>query len=173
MSAWLQPTDAYDHGTRVRYVAGCRCQSCIDASTRYCRQRYLARAKGQSNGWVSPHKAQLRLLELAKLGIGLHRAAELAHISVSTAQRIRSGQANAIRARVDRAIQQIPPSLAKGQRVNSYQTKRLVRCLEKEGFTKAALASKLGLRGKRLTFHPKVTVRNALKVRALWEQISA
>jgi hypothetical protein len=122
---------------------------------------------------VHPARAQARLLALARLGLGLHRVAALAHISVSTAQRIRSGHATAIRAAIDRSIQELQPSLAKGQHINSYQTRRLVRCLEGEGFTRAELARRLGLRGQRLTFHPSVTVRNALKVRALWEQISA
>jgi len=124
---------------------------------------------------VDPAPTRRRLADLAALGIGHRRAAYLAGVAVSTIQRIRHAATPTIRRRVADAILAIErPSLAHGQRVRSYQTRRLIDSLEREGFTRAQLAARLGLRSGRLHLHDdRVTVRNALKVQALYQQLTA
>ncbi len=46
----LPPADRYAHGTRARYVSGCRCDDCRRANRLYERARYAARAGGDWNG---------------------------------------------------------------------------------------------------------------------------
>lgn len=41
---WRYPSKA-EHGTRSRYVAGCRCVPCCDAESVYQGQRYVERIK--------------------------------------------------------------------------------------------------------------------------------
>lgn len=115
----------------------------------------------------------MRLIDLRDLGVGLHRVADVTGLAFRTVQRIRSGASTQIRRRVEHAILSLQPSLAHGQHVNGYQTRKLLRHLEGEGYTKAELARRLGLLCGRLQFHPHVTVRNALKVRQLFNEITA
>jgi hypothetical protein len=59
-----------------------------------------------------------------------------------------------------------------GQHVTGWRTWRLIDSLERDGFTRRALAFKLGLRGRGLQLHHRrITVRNALKMRVVYHRI--
>lgn len=163
----------YAHGTRQNYVTGCRCVACRSANAVYEQQRQQARADGRVV-WVSPQKARAKLEMLARIGIGHRQAAKLAGVSARTVQRIRKGQAPRIRANVEHAILGITrPSLAKGVRVNGYETRHYVESLVREGFQKRWLALTGGFRGGRLRVGQNVTAATALKVRALHAALTA
>lgn len=49
----LPPREAYAHGTRGRYVSGCRCRPCQDSNTAYYHQRQ-ARAKELASALPAP-----------------------------------------------------------------------------------------------------------------------
>ena len=118
--------------------------------------------------------ARQRLEALARVGVGLRRAAQLAQVSVRTAQGIRTGRRALVCRQVALAILDLRPSLARGQRVNGYETRRMIAILQTEGFTRAALARRLGLRSPTLQLNRRrVTVRNALKVRAFYAFVTA
>ena len=118
--------------------------------------------------------ARQRLEALARVGVGLRRAAQLAQVSVRTAQGIRTGRRALVCQHVARAILGLRPSLARGQRVNGYETRRMIAILQAEGFTRTALARRLGFHSPRVQLrHRHVTVRNALKVRALYGLLTA
>jgi hypothetical protein len=121
---------------------------------------------------VDASAARAHLQALQAKGIGIGQAARLAGVGYRTVRRVRSGALLRIRAETSAAILAIRPALARGQRVNSYATRRLVRALELEGFTQTEIAQRLGLRGRRLRLHNGITVRNALRVRALWQRVS-
>lgn len=163
----------YGHGTRHRYCLGCTCLPCTAANTAYGQVRAQARAKGQGNGLVDATAARAYLQKLQGMGIGCRRAATLSGLPKSGIEAIRSGARLHLRAESARRILAIQPSLAHGQRVNSYRTRHLLACLKKEGYRRAELAARLGLRSyKPQLHHAQVTVRNALKVRGLFQFLS-
>lgn len=104
-------------------------------------------------------------------GIGIRRASDLSGLSLAHLQRIRNGQQRTVKRTTEQTVLAIPAQPALGQRINSYRTRHLLRSLRAEGFTLAALAAKLGLRSPTLRLHRqgRITVRNARKVRALWQ----
>ncbi len=59
-----------------------------------------------------------------------------------------------------------------GEKINSYPSRRLVRALELDGYSRAEIARRLGLRSGRFRLHNRITRRNALKIQALWRQVS-
>lgn len=170
----LFPVNLDEHGTRWHYNAGCRCFACTLANARYKMLRAEANARGDWNGWVSPEQAKARLELLAEKGIGHRQAAKLAGISVTTVQRIRSGESQNIRAKVEQAILSITPTLAHGAIVNGYHERRRLKDLKSEGFTLQELAERLRLprRWVEQDHHP-MRVRNVLKVRRLWDVLMA
>lgn len=46
------------HGTRLKYVGGCRCDACRSANSAYERDRQLARKHGDWNGLASARRAR-------------------------------------------------------------------------------------------------------------------
>jgi DNA-binding CsgD family transcriptional regulator len=115
--------------------------------------------------------AQRYVLTLQAQGVGLRQIAKLAGLSYRTAQRIQGGAA--IRPSTLAAVLAITPALAHGQKVNAYASKRLLRALVKEGYSQAELARRMGLRSGRIRWDDqRITVRNALRVRALYRQIT-
>lgn len=171
---FLGPIDSYAHGSRPCYQAGCKCLPCRSANACYEAQRAKARALGQWNGWVSPQAARTKLQELQALGVGLKHAARLAGVSARTIQRIRSGESQTIRAHVERGILGITkPTLAKGARVNGYETRHQLEILAKEGYAESRIAALLGLDWPYIRLHAAtVRVSTALKVRAVFQHLA-
>ncbi|HXG71317.1 MAG TPA: hypothetical protein VNJ04_11995 [Gemmatimonadaceae bacterium] len=155
------------HGARATYQAGCRCTPCRVANATYSQAH-------QPADWTTATQAQAHLRALMAQGVGIRRAADLSGLSCAHLQRIRNGQQATVKRTTEQTVLAIRPSLAHGQRVNGYRTRHLLRALKGEWFTARAIACRLGLRGNRLRLHhPRVTVRNALKVRQLYQQVVA
>ena len=164
------------HGERRQYRAGCRCVPCRAANAAYEARRARLRARGGADRWVSPTAARRRLQELAALGIGVRRAAKLAQVAAQTVRACRSGKSAHIRFHVEQAILGIQkPSLAHGQRVNAYRTVYLLQCLVKEGLTPEDIGRRIGMPAATIRglLHNRTTVDTALKVQALYEDITA
>lgn len=53
------------HGTRLRYMAGCKCMLCRAANSRYETERAAARKNGDWNGLVSAIHARRHILKLS------------------------------------------------------------------------------------------------------------
>lgn len=165
----------YAHGTRQNYRAGCRCVPCRSANACYEAQRARAKAKGDMcTALVDAAPARAKLLELASAHVGYRQAAKLAGVGHRTVGRILSGDVVLITRRVESAILGVTkPSLAYGVRINGYKTRHYIESLLREGYDEAGLARRLGLRGGRLWFRSRVTVRNALRVRQLWRLLAS
>ena len=122
--------------------------------------------------WVSPDAARAHLQRLRDQGIGLRQGAHLSGLSFSTLQRIRRGQYAVIRREMADTILAIKPIPALGAKVSSSRIRQLIDSLVGEQYTKGYLAWALGYRRRRLRLkHDRITVRNALKVRALWRRL--
>lgn len=77
-----------EHGTRSRYVAGCRCEECTKANRDYARSRYSAKLKedrGESiHNWQPLESAQTLITGLIVRGYGISEIARVTGLSKTT-----------------------------------------------------------------------------------------
>jgi len=98
------------HGTRMRYMAGCRCRHCRTANAEYMRTRARARREGDWNGLVPAPPARRHIKMLSQLGIGRIVLAKMCGIAQTTIQEIKSGTKRSIRKHTETAILSIARS---------------------------------------------------------------
>jgi hypothetical protein len=133
------------HGTRLRYISGCRCVPCRAANSRYETERLAARKRGEWNGIVCSDRARAHLLALSGAGVGRRAVGEASGVAITVIQQVRSGRRPQIRAATERRILAVDrQALADGARVPAGPTWRRVRELLAEGYTKARIARELG-----------------------------
>lgn len=158
------------HGTRLRYMSGCRCVPCRAANSRYECERLAARKRGEGNGIVSAEPARRHLLKLAAAGIGRRAVADASGVAASVIQGIRKGTRTKCRAGTLRAILDVDKGARGGASfVDAGPTWRRIEQLLGEGFSKAELARRLGMRVPALQLRrDRVTAKNAMRVEKLW-----
>lgn len=162
------------HGSRIRYMGGCKCTLCKAANSRYETERAAARRRGEWNGLVDAEKVRHHLIALSKKGIGRDTIADLTGIAASTIDLIRRGERKNLRAMNAKRILAIDLDsvVHDAQLIPARETWQRIRYLLKIGFTKATLAKRLGYRSPSLQINRKtVTARNALKVERLYNQM--
>jgi hypothetical protein len=136
---------AKPHGTRLRYLGGCKCLKCRMANSNYETARARARAAGDWNGNVSAAEARKHILKLSRKGIGRRSIAEASDVAETVIAEIRSGKKQQIRARTARRILAVTPAaIADHALVPAARAWRLINELLEEGFTKAHIARELG-----------------------------
>lgn len=168
----------WPHGTRARYLRGCRCVQCRSAHAQYV----YAQWRGQIAPLVLAAQAKAKLEQLARAGVGHRRAADLAGVSERTVLRIRLGQTLRIHATVEAAILGIRPSLAHGCYVDIPQAaiaKRWLLSLLGEDFTAAQIAPTIGVSPAqvRAIVAPRQRVKRmrvgtVIRLRAFWQQVN-
>lgn len=159
------------HGVRATYRRGCRCLLCRCANADYERSRRI-QSYPDPGELVDAAGAIAHLTALRTHGIGYRQAAKLAGLSPQLVLEIRDGRRETIRADIATRILGVPFILAHGQRVTAWRTWRLLGSLFGEGYERQVIAKKLGLRSPQLQLHPRhVRVKNALRVRRLWNSI--
>lgn len=161
------------HGVRARYVAGCRCQPCRTANTAYEKLRNYKRQTGDWNGQVKAERARRHLLELSAAGVRRRSVRDFSGISDTVLQGVRSGRKQKIRARTERAILAVTPEHAlPGARVPAQTTRKRLAWLLSEGFTRKALAIRLGKKSPKLQIGttPTITAENADRVERVWRE---
>ena len=159
-------TPAMPHGTRAAYRAGCHCLPCKAASAR-ARSRY----RQHPAPLVPADLARAYVHVLIAKGLGVAQQAKLAHVSLTTVASVKNGQRDRLRAATAAHLLAVRAILAQGQRVDASETLGLLSLLLEEGYTQDQIARYLSQRGGTVQTHhrpdAKVTVRTALKVRAL------
>jgi len=134
----------HPHGTRVKYVGGCRCRVCRAANTEYARERASEIRAGASNRIVHATRARHALARLAAAGIGRRQVARISGIAHSTLHEIRQGRKRWIREETQRAILGVAPALAPGAIVvDGAPVGQLHELIARLG-SKAAVARALG-----------------------------
>lgn len=162
------------HGTRLRYLAGCKCVQCRAANSRYETHRLRERAKGRGNGIVPAAPARAHVAALGAKGMGYKRVAAAARVAVSVVALISSGRKTHIRQQTERRILGVRWQPALGARLDAGPTWVLLRELIAAGYPKVRLARWMGQRGPGLQVSRRqVSVRTALKVRALHRRLLA
>src|ERR1700674_89452 len=158
------------HGTRLRYLGGCKCVPCRAAASRYETGRAKLRKMGLWNGIVDATRARRRLFWLSRRGIGRYSIARATGISATVICKIRSGERRQCRAMTEKAILELggnsPPQ---SMLVPAGRTWARIRWLLAQGFTKGGIAQRLGSRTPALQLRKDfVILRTAKKVEALW-----
>jgi hypothetical protein len=161
-------------GTRLQYMAGCRCYQCRTANSAYERGRLAARKAGDYNGIVNAEKARQHILKLRKQGVGRKAVYAASDVALSILRAISNGKKKQIRARTERKILAVTTACREdGALVSATQTWRLIAWLQEEGFTKLRIARELGQKGSGLQLGKKmITVRNAARVERLYNKYS-
>ena len=163
------------HGTRLRYLGGCKCFKCRRANSDYERARTAARAAGDWNGLVDAIAARKHILALSKKGIGRRMVAEASDVAQTVIAEVRAGKKLKIRARTERRILAVTPACrGDAALVPAGPTWERIRWLLEEGFTKSRIAIELGKKTRALQLNRDwVTARNAAAVEALMRRYQA
>jgi hypothetical protein len=163
--------ERHPHGTRIRYMTGCRCVPCRAANSRYSSARELARKNGDRAEIVSASRARRHPETLARHGIGRYVAAEACGLNPRRIAEIRSGKKTNIRKRTERAILSVTLD-ARGANtlVDAQPVWAQIERLLSEGLTQRELARRLGSRSKTPALQLSrraITARNAMRVERL------
>lgn len=167
--------ERHPHGTRVRYMTGCKCMLCRAANSRYETERAAARKNGDWNGIVSAEPARLHLKKLQAAGIGRRLIAEIIGCNDARILEIRNGRKQFIRSRTLRAILSVTEE-ARGDKtlVEAAPVWARINLLLRHGFTKAEIARRIGLRSPAIQFRSHVvTARNAMRIEKLCRTVFA
>ena len=137
------------HGTRIKYMGGCRCIPCRAANSRYSVECDRRKRRGEGNPLVPADGARAHLRKLSKAGVGYKTVADAAGVAASVVAKITAGQRTRIRKRTaDRILAVTPGCAADGALVPAGPTWKRIRWLLDEGFTMSWLARRLGSRAK-------------------------
>lgn len=163
------------HGTRPRYISGCKCIPCRAANSRYQTQRAVAIKRGEWNGIVDARPARLPLKLLSRQGIGRDSVAAACDIRATTIDLIRKGLKRRVRARtLDRILAVDEAARAGGSLVSAQATKLLIDELVDDGYSRKQLAEWMGYETPALQFpSPMITAQRAADFQRLYTRIRA
>jgi hypothetical protein len=162
-----------DHGDRLRYMGGCRCDLCRKANSAYESMRKRARKAGDFNGIVPAAKARSHMLKLRRQSVGRRAIAAATDIADTILSDILSGRKKKIRARTERKILAVDPAMASDRAIiSSAKTLELIADLIDEGYTQAFLCERMGYANKYFQFNERITVRNAWRVEKLHRELT-
>jgi hypothetical protein len=161
------------HGSRLRYMAGCKCLPCRAANSNYETMRAARRKLGLWNGLVSARRARRHMLALSRAGVGRRTVQQRTGIADSVLFKIRSGQRKQIRALTEKLILGVTKQDVRGStHVPAGPTWQRIDWLLSEGFTRTRLAALLGSKAKvpALQLNREyVTADTARRVKELWQ----
>lgn len=159
-----------EHGSRARYMVGCRCLPCRAANSRYECERARARKSGDWNGMVDAARARRRILRLGEQGLGYKTVADAAGVAASVVHKIRSGDRKRIRARTERRLLAVTKeAAADGTLVDAGPTWRRIEELKREGgFSLIEIARRLGRKSSLQIGKKRVLLRTAAEIEKFW-----
>ena len=169
MTPFEQLAEKNPHGTRVRYMTGCKCMLCRAANSRYETERAAARKNGDWNGIVPATIARLHLLKLSRRGIGRKTVSDASGVSRTIIAEIRAKRKTHIRMRTHRAILAVDYDVrGAATLVDARPVWAQINRLLREGFTKGELARRLGNKTAALQIRRDVvTAKTAMRVERL------
>lgn len=161
------------HGSRQRYVAGCRCLLCKAANARYETTRAKDRTSGRWNDLVPAKAARKHILKLSAQGVGRRALAAASDVAERVIANIRSGkQVNVRRSTEERLLAISNQAPSDGALIRANVAWRQIKRLLAEGFSKAELARRLGYQSPSLQLGKKrIRARTAARVDRLFRML--
>lgn len=162
------PAERFPHGTRSRYVKGCRCKLCRRANTIYAnsRSRALTLGRARPGDLVEVQEARLHMLKLSRAGVGRRAIGQAAGVSDSILSLVRSGVKRKIRrSTAEKILAVTEEARSMGALISSGRTLRQLRQMEKLGLTKTEIARRLGSEAKQ----PSLQISGPFVIRATAE----
>lgn len=164
-----------DHGDRLRYVGGCRCDLCRKANSAYECARKKAREAGDWNGMVDAEKARKHLLMMSRKGVGKRAVHDATDVALSVLLDIRTGRKLRIRARTERLILGVTTACrSDAAKIPAERTHALIADLLEEGYTRKRICQERGVKlpaiqlGKR-----RVLVKTAAQIERIHQRLTA
>jgi len=165
------------HGTRARYVAGCRCFQCRSANSLYQRQREQAIKEGDERGLVPVTRSVRHIKALSEKGIGYKVVADAAGVASSIVSKMLWGGKKKIRKDTQAKILSVDEQAAADHsRIPAGPTWQLLESLIEEGYTKTQIAKWLGSNAKTPALQIRkdyITAKKALDVERLIAKLAA
>ena len=161
------------HGTRIKYIGGCRCAPCRAANTRYECERLQARKRGEANGIVSADRARAHIAELQRQGVGRRALGAASDVGDTCLVEIIAGRKQQIRQNTERRILAVTDEMASDHALTSAApTWRLIKQLLEEGYTRGFIAQRLGAETPALQIGKRrVLVKTAYRVQQLHRKL--
>ncbi|MBV9811356.1 MAG: hypothetical protein JO326_01295 [Acetobacteraceae bacterium] len=163
------------HGTRARYVSGCKCLQCRAANSRYSCEAQRRHDSGDTGNVIDASEAREHLRWLSRRGVGRRAVADASGVSATILHQIKLGKRRRIRASTARRILRVDAGAAWGKAlVSARRTWQLLNSLIERGYTKGQLSLWLGNKTAALQInHKKVTAETAQRVERLYKLIEA
>jgi plasmid maintenance system antidote protein VapI len=174
------------HGTLARFVSGCDCDLCRDASNKYRRDVYRQKAYGRWNPWEPGDAVREHVANLRAVGMSLATIATLARVSSSALEAIVSGSegrpptenVTAERARRIYSVRLDLDRIDPRAMLAAAGTARRLQALVAIGWNQMELARRTGIVPRQLGDiirgnTKKVTAASAVAVRDVYEQLWA
>jgi hypothetical protein len=163
------------HGTRHRYLGGCRCVPCRAANSRYSSKRAAAQRQGDWRGFVPATSVLKHIRQLGRRGVGYKAVADAASIARSTMRKIINGEQKQLRKHhADRILAVDRTAIADRALVPAGRSWKLLNELLEAGYTKTFLAKQLGSGAKTPKLQiqaDRITALTESKVERLYRRI--
>ena len=162
----------FPHGSRNRYLGGCRCLPCRAANSRYESIRMKLRRAGLANGIVSAAKTRKKLKRLSRAGVGFRQVAKVSGVASCILGAIVAGRQHRVRQETERRVMKVRATdKAAGTTVDATETWEHINWLLANGWRKAHISKAIGQGGRALQLGAvRVTRRNALAIKQLREK---
>jgi hypothetical protein len=162
------------HGTRVKYLGGCRCVPCRAANSRYSCERDRANKNFETDHIVSADIAREHLQLLSSKGVGRRAVADASGVARTIISGIRRGTRKHLRESTERRILAVDcDARSDSSYVPAAPVWKQIEELLQEGYTRRWIAQRLGFKSPALQFRKdQVLARTALRVKKLYEAIT-
>lgn len=157
----------HKHGTKMRYLAGCRCRRCRAGNARYEQKLNLARKLYGPNDLVSSERVLAHLRYLKTFGMGHKTVAKHAHVSkTALAEMIWYGRQHVRRRSENRilAVQPTLDTLPRSVNIPAKETVEKIKQLTLWGYPKS-LITRDGLGNESMVLQVNQTVSRTTTVR--------
>lgn len=174
-------TSVAEHGTRSRYVRGCRCDDCREANRTYARRRDVyGWSERVAADWCDAEPARLHVQALQAQGMGYKRVAAQAGLSVSVLHALLWGKhghpAKRMLRRNADAILAVTFDAADGAIADPTGTVRRIRALQAIGWPLREIGERIGIATSNLGTiacgYRAVTHATARKVAQVYDELS-
>lgn len=160
------------HGTRLKYMAGCKCLRCRAANSNYETQRAALRKVGLGNPVVATTRARNHIARLAQKGLGQRAVAGAAGLRRDTVRLIAKGEKRRARKETVDAICGVrPDAILPGTIVDGVETWRLISEMVAAGASKTEIARALGRSSQLQLRKTRVLKRNADAIKELHDKL--